>query len=186
MRIGEGVDPSKVELTRDGSNLYLTVSETGERLTLKDWYVRASYRLSEIRFADGTVWSTEDIDGLPLILRAPESGGRLYGFNTNETLLGSAHADFLYGGEGNDILEGKKGDDHIEGGRGDDTYVWNLGDGNDTMCSYYGKNVLKLGEGVDPSKVELSRNEWSLCVTVSETGERLTLFLYYLILEKYI
>ena len=175
LKIGEGVDPSKVEASRDERNLYLTITETGEKLTLMNWYYHSSCRLSEIRFSDGTVWSTEDIGKLPLVLRAPEAGGNLNGFGTNETLVGSANADSLYGNDGNDILEGKKGDDYLEGGRGDDTYVWTPGDGNDTLYDYYGKNVLKIGAGVDPTKVKASRDGRNLYLTLPETGERLTL-----------
>ena len=58
-----------------------------------NWYYHSSCRLSEIRFSDGTVWSTEDIGKLPLVLRAPETGGTVKGFGTNETLVGSANAD---------------------------------------------------------------------------------------------
>ena len=69
----------------------------------------------------------------------------------------------------------KKGDDYLEGGRGDDTYVWTPGDGNDTLYDYYGKNVLKIGAGVDPTKVKASRDGRNLYLTLPETGERLTL-----------
>ena len=77
--------------------------------------------------------------------------------------------------DGNDILEGKKGDDYLEGGQGGDTYVWTPGDGNDTLYDYYGKNVLKIGAGVDPTKVKASRDGRNLYLTLPETGERLTL-----------
>ena len=62
LKIGEGVDPSKVEVSRDGYHLYLTFKDTGEKLTLQYWYSGASYRMSEIRFADGTTWSAEDVN----------------------------------------------------------------------------------------------------------------------------
>ena len=97
------------------------------------------------------------------------------GYDTDDTLVGSANADSLYGNAGNDVLEGKKGDDYLEGGRGDDTYVWTPGDGNDTLYDYYGKNVLKIGAGVDPTKVKASRDGRNLYLTLPKTDEHLTL-----------
>ena len=96
------------------------------------------------------------------VLNAPDEGGTLSGFDTDDVLSGSSGKDVLYGNSGNDVLEGKKGDDYLDGGRGDDTYVWNLGDGNDTIYDYYGRNMLELGEGVDPSKVTVSRDKRNL------------------------
>ena len=49
---------------------------------------------------------------------------RLYGQDGNDILKGGTGQDFLVGGEGRD---------HIEGGSGSDTYIWNYGDGNDTI-----------------------------------------------------
>ena len=62
MKVGEGVDPSKVEVSRDSYHLYLTFKDTGEKLKLRHWYSGASYQMSEIQFADGTVWTAEDVN----------------------------------------------------------------------------------------------------------------------------
>ncbi|PIE55404.1 MAG: hypothetical protein CSA35_01140, partial [Dethiosulfovibrio peptidovorans] len=64
LEIGEGVDPAKVKAIRDSQNLCLTISETGEKLTLRNWYYSPAYQLSAIRFADGTVWNTDDVEGI--------------------------------------------------------------------------------------------------------------------------
>ena len=179
LNIGGGVDPNKAVISRDGRNLYLTISETGEKLTFKNWYYSSSYQLSEIRFADGATWTKDQINAMSPVLTSPAEGGTMTGYDTDDTLVGSANADSLYGNAGNDVLEGKKGDDYLDGGYGDDTYIWNVGDGNDTLCSYSGKDVLKIGEGVDPSKVEASRDERNLYLTITETGEKLTLMNWY-------
>lgn len=42
------------------------------------------------------------------------------------------NANKIVGGRGNDILNGGTGNDRLRGGNGDDTYVFNLGDGQDT------------------------------------------------------
>ena len=59
----------------------------------------------------------------------------IFGSDSDETLVGSniAAGDRLYGGGGADTLQGNQGNDYLEGGSGNDTYVWNTGDGFDTI-----------------------------------------------------
>lgn len=177
LKIGTGVDPDKTTIGRsaDGRDLHLLIKETGERITIKNWYSGTANQLAEIRFADGTVWTTNDVNAMKPILTAPENGGTVSGFSTNDVLVGGDGDDKLYGNAGDDILEGKKGADYLDGGYGNDTYIWNPGDGNDTIYDYYDRNVLKLGEGVDPEKVTIGRNSRDLYLEIEETGERITI-----------
>ena len=57
----------------------------------------------------------------------------LFGGETGDPMTGGSQADHLYGMAGNDNLTGGKGDDYLEGGKGNDIYIWNIGDGNDTI-----------------------------------------------------
>ncbi|MFH2210689.1 MAG: VCBS domain-containing protein [Pseudomonadota bacterium] len=57
----------------------------------------------------------------------------MLGGTGSDTLTGGDLADTLIGGQRNDILEGGKGDDTLMGGEGHDHYIWNTGDGNDTI-----------------------------------------------------
>ena len=57
----------------------------------------------------------------------------LIGDTGNDTLSGGDDADTIFGGEGDDTLNGGAGDDMLDGGNGADTYVYNRGDGNDTI-----------------------------------------------------
>jgi small nuclear ribonucleoprotein (snRNP)-like protein len=50
---------------------------------------------------------------------------------------GGAGWDHLFGEEGNDILRGGLGNDDLQGGQGDDTYVFDRGDGADTIQDHY-------------------------------------------------
>ena len=174
LELGDGVDPKNIKIGRDSRDLYLLIGETGEKIRIKDWYYKNQSQLSEIRFSDGTRWSRNDVNAMTPVLYSPEEGGTQTGFSTNDILVGGAGKDFLYGNAGNDTLEGKEGDDYLDGGRGDDTYVWNLGDGNDTIYDYYDSNVLNIGGGVDPNKAVISRDGRNLYLTISETGEKLT------------
>ncbi len=96
----------------------------------------------------------------------------LYGEAGDDLLVGDspffpdqAGTDSLYGGDGNDVLQGGGGNDYLEGGTGNDTlnggngtdiYLFQLGDGTDTIIDSIGQgNRLVLGEGITPESVTL-------------------------------
>ncbi len=58
-----------------------------------------------------------------------------------------ASNDILIGEDGNDTLEGGKGDDILIGGQGFDTYIWNTGDGTDTIIDEDLQGVIKINNG---------------------------------------
>ena len=71
----------------------------------------------------------------------------------NDRLHGGGGNDKLYGDVGDDTLVGGAGDDYLEGGYGSDTYVYNKGDGHDTINQYTysvdgDTDRLKFGEGI--------------------------------------
>jgi Ca2+-binding RTX toxin-like protein len=51
----------------------------------------------------------------------------------NDTIIGSLGADTLTGGDGDDTVTGNDGDDEADLGIGNDVFVWNPGDGSDTV-----------------------------------------------------
>ena len=84
------------------------------------------------------------------------------GTNGNDDLYSGRNADYLDGGAGDDTLvgnggddtlEGGKGNDSLEGGSGADTFVYALGDGNDTITDYDEEDIIKFTSGTPkPSK----------------------------------
>lgn len=73
------------------------------------------------------------------------------GADGGAVLNGNAGNDLLLGGEGDDTLNGGTGNDILYGGAGNDTYVFNLGDGVDTVVETDGKlgtDILRFGTGV--------------------------------------
>lgn len=62
----------------------------------------------------------------------------------SDTLIGGYGSDDLYGEIGNDLLIGGRDNDTLDGGDGDDVYLYNLGDGDDTIIDTDGANALKL------------------------------------------
>ena len=54
----------------------------------------------------------------------------------NDFLNGNETRNFLFGNAGSDTLIGRGGNDALRGGDGADTYIWNLGDGRDTIIDF--------------------------------------------------
>ncbi len=74
-------------------------------------------------------------------------------------ITGTSGSDALVGTSANDIFIGGAGNDTLTGGAGNDTYIFNLGDGVDTIddLTLMGEgNALELGAGIDPSALTLS------------------------------
>ena len=94
----------------------------------------------------------------------------LHGDEGDDHLHGDNGDDILYGGEGNDVLEGKDGNDtlyggagndYLNGGAGDDTYIFNKGDGADTISnsdsSQDRNDIIKFKEGISKENITFQR-----------------------------
>jgi len=68
----------------------------------------------------------------------------IFGSQGIDTINGANAADVLFGGAGDDILTGNKGNDYLEGGKGNDTYVYNSGDGFDTILDTDGQGSIVI------------------------------------------
>ncbi|MFG1447333.1 calcium-binding protein [Xylella fastidiosa] len=106
----------------------------------------------------------------------------LYGDAGNDTLYGGVGNDLLLGGAGDDLLDGSEGRNRLEGGAGNDvlkvaywstdnvlnggsgddlldgsaygdTYLFNKGDGHDTLIERDGTDTLVFGAGIVASQV---------------------------------
>ena len=67
LALAADVTPDAVSLWRDGKNLVLTVGSNTAQLTIRSYFITGSsssssdYKVESIRFSDGTVWSSADI-----------------------------------------------------------------------------------------------------------------------------
>jgi Ca2+-binding RTX toxin-like protein len=68
-------------------------------------------------------------------------------YDSIENLTGSGGADTLGGDDGDNELAGGMGNDLLLGGRGSDTYVWNIGDGSDSIddAAFTARQVIGSG-----------------------------------------
>ncbi|MBU0631660.1 tandem-95 repeat protein, partial [bacterium] len=163
LKFKDGVTPDDLVLVENGEDLIVALKEDGksfddlsDKITLKKWALyddensrdisRDYYTVENFSFNDGTTWSMNDIISH-------------IGSDENEDIAGFNQAD---------TIEGKKGDDKLYGHLGDDTYVFNRGDGHDTIYdygrkgdnySYYnaGNDTLKFGEGITEDDLNITK-----------------------------
>ncbi|HLO62595.1 MAG TPA: putative Ig domain-containing protein, partial [Azonexus sp.] len=109
--------------------------------------------IQTLRFADGSEVSLKTLLGQhELVVDGTNVADVLVGAdvkNLKDRINGGAGDDTLIGNGGDDILAGGAGNDVLDGGSGRDTYVFNLGDGADTILdNSWEANVLALGTGI--------------------------------------
>ncbi|HEX7909899.1 MAG TPA: calcium-binding protein [Paraburkholderia sp.] len=145
------VRPEDVTVRRDGrgNDLLVTIAGSTNVLRIKDQLYQSSssltfsYGIEQFKFADGTIWSKEEV--ALMTLRSTPGNDVLVGFN------------------GNDLMDGGAGDDLLIGGRGSDTYLFGRKSGNDTIEEIYdpdGKDtdVVLFDADVRPEDVTVRRD----------------------------
>ena len=197
---GEGIKLEDVTLERVGQNLVIRYSDT-DSVTVKDAYYYGDGRcyVENIEFADGRRLNAEEINqrahdrygtsgndsmsGFGTesgydnneIFHGLEGNDTIYGYEGNDTIYGDAGDDRLYGGNGSDTLVGGTGNDYLSGDAGNDTYVFNLGDGADTVYDYENSatsgrdDKIVFGEGIKLEDVTLERVGQNLVIRYSDT-----------------
>jgi trimeric autotransporter adhesin len=201
------VAPGDVTVTRVGGSLVLSINATTDRITINGYFGADSLtnvnRIDNVRFADGTTWTSNHIadlvsigtGGNDLLRGLTDRNDTLQGLGGNDTLQGVGGNDTLQGGAGNDDLQGDEGNDILDGGgdndtarghAGNDTVLFGRGDGQDFIRNYNAydgapeldatttTDALELKAGVLSSDVKLTRSGDHLVVTISDTGESIT------------
>ncbi|MEJ8814261.1 calcium-binding protein [Variovorax ureilyticus] len=83
----------------------------------------------------------------------------LIGRGGGDVLDGGKGADLIYGGSEDDRIIGGEGNDTLYGGDGDDVYIWNTGDGNDTIVDDGGGTLIINGSNFSFSKGTLTKDQ---------------------------
>ncbi|MFA7062047.1 MAG: hypothetical protein WC156_14665, partial [Pedobacter sp.] len=81
--------------------------------------------------------------------KAGDQRAFMLGGDKSDNLYGGKSNDYLAGGANNDTLTGGKGDDTLYGGTGNDFYMYNIGDGNDTIVDCDNKGRIFITRDAD-------------------------------------
>ena len=146
---GTEITPEDLTFTQNGNNLVITMKgDSSQGIEIINYY--NSHPLEELHFADGTVKLLPQMD---ITLVQGNHNETINGTNSNETIYGNGGNDTINGGYGNDVLIGGTGNDTLNGGGDNDTYIYNLGDGLDTISDNAGSNKIVFGEGIAQSNL---------------------------------
>ncbi|NHZ88274.1 hypothetical protein F2P45_04425 [Massilia sp. CCM 8733] len=116
----------------------------------------------------------------PTVIHGDASNNQLDGSADADLMDGHGGDDVLGGGAGDDTLVGGVGNDTLRGGAGNDTYVFNLGDGRDTLVDrreavYRPGNVVRFGEGIAPADLRITQIGADLEIAYGTAGDALLL-----------
>lgn len=167
VRFDSTISADDIEVTRDESNLYLSVEGTNDQITLSNWFWSDAYKIERVEFADGTVWDQQALEAAVAATAI------------TPTVLGTAADDMLGGTSGADVFDGQAGNDEFHGVGGNDVYLYSLGDGSDTILDYDetagNVDTVRFDATVLASDVSLSRDSYNLYLNIAGTGDRITL-----------
>jgi Ca2+-binding RTX toxin-like protein len=153
---------SQVTFTHDGSDLTVHIAPSAQGGDGGSVAMVGSSELdtwggpvTQVQFADGSILTRDQIRVQLLMADATPGADTITGFSSDDTLAGG------------------QGDDQLSGKSGDDTYVWNPGDGHDTVSdgAYNGDDTLVL-HGVTPDRITLhsTGSDLQLAIAPSTPG----------------
>jgi len=88
----------------------------------------------------------------------------------NTTITGSTDNDTIFAGGGQSSLWGGKGNDYLEGGAGYDTFIYELGDGNDTVTNAGAGDLIFLSNISLEQILSANINAESVALSLSDGG----------------
>ncbi len=162
LQFGPGIDPSDINVTTDGSSLFLTDGISGDQVELDDENdaLSPNQGVASVDFADGTSFTEAQL--IQLL----------------QDVNGTTGNDELIGTSGADRFDGRGGNDTVYGEGGSDTFVFNQGYGDLTIYENYSSGqepVLQFGAGITASSIKVTTDGENVFVTDGVTGDQIEL-----------
>ena len=177
---GEGIAQSNLSFTQIGNNLLIYLNgDKNQGIVINSFFSNASYKIGELHFSDNSVFYLAE-SGLTLDQSERTDNMTIKGTDYSDTLLGGIGHDTINANDDDDILIGNKGNDTLNGGQGRDTYIYNLGDGADTINEYKGKDKIKFGQGITSDNLTFTRDGNNLVIKVNnDINQSITINKFY-------
>ncbi|MGN0005258.1 MAG: calcium-binding protein [Candidatus Gastranaerophilaceae bacterium] len=163
IRFGEGITASNLRMNRqDNGNLEIYFDGLEGNIIISDYFNNNENKIEKIVLADNTV-ITDFSQFLPFVetsesytITEVSLVQDIQATGTADiTLIGDSKNNTISGNSGNNTFEGKAGNDRlIDSEGGNDTYIYNLGDGDDTINDIGGIDTLKFGAGISIEDLE--------------------------------
>lgn len=198
LKFKDGIAKDDLIFERIGDNqqdLIVRIKDTTDSIVVKNIfdYSNENKLIDKIEFSDGSYMKFENINRVTPML--PNSSGAIYGSKysdliygdmvdnvirgnqDNDVIYGNSGHDNIDGGEGDDIIEGGAGNDTLRGEEGSDTYVFDKGDGEDTIYAD-GNDTIKFKEYINKNNVIFQRakfNKNDLLIKTKTTEDFVTI-----------
>lgn len=165
-----------------GGTFIIRLGDTGDEVHLKGFDPNDAefgpHAVDTFKFADGAVINYRQLVQNTFVVQGDTGDDTLSGTSLTDRLYGYEGDDRLNGGPGDDVLTGGTGNDMLFGGDGGDTYVFNLGDGVDTIddaVALAQGNLVAFGAGITPNDLRLAAEPGVLTLHVGNGGDAIRL-----------
>jgi Ca2+-binding RTX toxin-like protein len=180
-----------------GNDLIFNLNSGSDRVTIKDFFLGGDLSIDRVEFSDGISVTGDQVFGWFGMSNPRPQGGIEYsnlpderafselvsGTLNSETLIASSGDEFIEAGFGDDTILAGKGSDYLIGGDGHDTYVFSVGDGQDTFNNFSSSasdvDSLRLIGGLNESDLWFTQSGNDLVIDHIGTDDRLTLVDWY-------
>lgn len=153
--LSQEITPESFTLVREGPDMVLKIFDSGDELRIVDAF--NGKNVEEFRFADGTIWTSEQIKDK--LLQSTDVDDQLFGFAAR-----------------NDVLAGGLGDDALEGGTGDDVYRFNIGDGRDRVFDSGGAaDAIEFGDYISLENVKFTVDGQTIVIAIDGFDDNLAI-----------
>jgi Ca2+-binding RTX toxin-like protein len=145
---GHGISRTTISFGRTSSSLVMFYGSQDDQIVFESYF--DNNKAFSIHFEDSPELSLALHDlflsSNTRILAPTDNSDNISGFDGNDIIYGLAGGDRLYGEGGEDTLVGGAGNDTLWGGSGFNTFVFNQGDGSDSI-RLYGSSESPWGVG---------------------------------------
>lgn len=170
IKFGNGITLENTIFIQNQNNLEIIFDGQEGSILVQDFFANTDNKIENFEFADGTVITdlTSHIKEITsdgnITMSSGATSATLTGEN-NSSVVGNALDNTIVGNSGNNTITGGLGNDYIESTLGgDDTYIYNLGDGYDTINELGGNDKIKFGAGITKDSLVFVRNNSDLLI----------------------